>query len=170
MDQGIHMLDLFYYFCGEFEEIKCFASNRYLGFDLEDNAFVILKNSKGQNAMLHSSATFWKHRFHLEIGLEKGYIIVKGLLSKTGSYGRETLVVGRQQFEDEADAIGNPSEEITYFDKDLSWELEVNKMVNAIQNDSPIQESTSLDACKVMKIVESAYYDGQVYQFGKKES
>lgn len=161
LDQGIHMLDLFYYFCGDFEEVKCFASNRYWGFDLEDNAFVILKNKKNQNAMLHSSATFWKHRFHLEIGLEKGYIIVKGLLTKTGSYGRETLVVGRQQFEDEADAIGNPSEEITYFDRDLSWELEVGKMVSAIQNNTPIDESSSLDAYKVMKMIDQAYQNGQ---------
>lgn len=168
LDQGIHMLDLFYYFCGEFEEIKCFASNGYWGFDLEDNAFVILKNKKGQNAMLHSSATFWKHRFHLEIGLEKGYIIVKGLLSKTGSYGRETLVVGRQQFEDEADAIGNPSEEITYFDRDLSWEIEVDKIVAAIQKNMPVEESTSLDAYKVMEIVEAAYRDGRVHRFGRK--
>lgn len=165
LDQGIHMLDLFYYFCGEFNEIKCFASNRYWGFDLEDNAVVILKNGKGQNAMLHSSATFWKHRFHLEIGLEKGYIIVKGLLSKTGSYGRETLVVGRQQFEDEADAVGNPSEEITYFDRDLSWEIEVDKMAAAVRNDEPVRESTSLDACKVMEIVEAAYRDGRVREF-----
>ncbi len=164
LDQGIHMLDLFHYFCGEFEEVKCFASNRYWGFDLEDNAFVILKNKKGQSAMLHSSATFWKHRFHLEIGLEKGYIIVKGLLSKTGSYGRETLVVGRQQFEDEADAIGNPSEEITYFDRDLSWEMEVNKITASIQNALPIEESNSRDACRVMEVIDAAYRNGQIHQ------
>lgn len=169
LDQGIHMLDLFRYFCGDFEEVKCFASNRYWKFDLEDNAFVILKNKRGQNAMLHSSATFWKHRFHLEIGLEKGYMIVEGLLSKTGSYGRETLIVGRQQFEDEADAIGNPSEEITYFDKDLSWEVEVDKMVTAIRNDLPVQESTSWEALKVMEIVETAYRDGQVHRFSMRE-
>lgn len=160
LDQGIHMLDLFCYFCDDFEEVKSFTSDRYWKFDLEDNAFVILKNSRGQNAMLHSSATFWKHQFHLEIGMEKGYLIVKGLLSKTGSYGRETLIVGKQQFEDEADAIGNPSEEITYFDRDVSWESEMNRMAEAIQNDTVVAESSSVDAYKVMRIIDEAYGKG----------
>ena len=156
LDQGIHMLDLFRLFCGDFEEIKAFTSNSYWGFEGEDNAVVILKNSKNQNAMLHSSATFWKHRFQIDLGLEKGYVTVKGLLSKSGSYGRETLVVGRQQFEDEADAVGNPSEEITYFDKDLSWESEVNVIVKAILEDTPVKESSSEDAFKVMQINDKA--------------
>lgn len=157
LDQGIHMLDLFNYFCGPFEEVKSFMSNSFWKFDIEDNAFVIMQNKNGQNAMLHSSATLWKHKFKIEIGLEKGYLIVQGLLSKSGSYGRETLIVGRQQFEDEAFAVGNPSEEITYFDKDLSWDIEVDKLVQCVKNDVPVEESSSLDAYNAMRIVHLAY-------------
>jgi predicted dehydrogenase len=161
LDQGIHMLDLFCYFCGDFPEVKSFMSNQYWGFDLEDDAFVIMTNPRRQHAMLHSSATLWKHRFVIEFGLQKGYVIVQGLLTKSGSYGRETLVVGRQAFEDETDAVGNPREEMTYFDRDLSWEIEVAKIVDCIKNDTPVQESSSLDAYKAMLIVDKAYRDAK---------
>jgi predicted dehydrogenase len=157
LDQGIHMLDLFNLFCDDFEEVKAFRSNKFWNFELEDNAFVIMKNKAGQNAMLHSSATLWKHKFQIEIGLEKGYMIVEGLLSQSGSYGRETLTVGKQQFEDESFAVGNPSEEITYFDKDLSWEIEINNFIDCIKEKKAVELSSSLDALKVMKIIDTAY-------------
>jgi predicted dehydrogenase len=157
LDQGIHMLDLFCYFCDDFPQVKAFTNNKHWNFDVEDNAFVILSNDRKQNAVLHSSATLWRHRFQLEIGLEKGYLTVQGLLSKTGSYGRETLIVGHRQFEDEADAVGNPSEEITYFDRDLSWKMEVDNIVECIKNDKPVTACSSAEAYKVMKIIEKAY-------------
>ncbi len=159
LDQGIHMLDLFNLFLGEFTSVKSFLSNCQWNFDVEDNAVVILKNDDGQLAMLHSSATFWKHMFQLNIILERGYLQLEGLLSKTGSYGRETLVIGRRQFEDEAEAIGNPSEETIYFDNDLSWELEVSKFVDYIINDKPVLESNSGDAYNAMELVHRCYQD-----------
>jgi predicted dehydrogenase len=159
LDQGIHMLDLFRYFCGDFEHVKCFVSNSFWGFDVEDNAYVILKNERGQNAFLHSSATMWKHTFRIDITLENGYIVVEGLLSKTGSYGRERIIIGKRQFEDEADALGNPSEEITYFDRDASWDLEVEEFVRCIDQDLPVTNSNSEDALRVMEIVDKAYRD-----------
>ena len=159
LDQGIHMLDLFRYFCGDFEYVKCFLSNSFWGFDVEDNAYVILQNRKGQNAFFHSSATMWKHTFKIDVTLDNGYMIVEGLLSKSGSYGRERIIIGKRQFEDETDAIGNPSEEITYFDRDLSWELEVEEFINCIVEDKPVQNSSSEDALKVMDIIDRTYRD-----------
>ena len=170
LDQGIHMLDLFRYFCGDFQYVKCFATNAYWDFDLEDNAMVILSNDQGQNGMLHSSATQWKHTFHITLILENGYLIVEGLLSKTGSYGREKLVVARKQFEDEAEAVGNPSEEITYFDRDLSWDLEVEEFVKCIVQNRPVTVSNSKDALKVMEIIANAYKDGGVHEMMEQRS
>ena len=120
---------------------------------------VILKNDENQLAVLHSSATFWKHMFQLNIILEKGYLKLEGLLSKTGSYGRETLVIGRRQFEDETEAVGNPSEETIYFDKDLSWEIEVSRFVDCIVNSKPVLDSNSSDAYKAMELVHLCYKD-----------
>lgn len=159
LDQGIHMLDLFRYFCGDFESVKGFISNSFWKFNVEDNAYVILENKKGQNAFFHSSATMWKHTFKIDITLEEGYITVEGLLSKTGSYGREKIVIGKREFEDEAAAVGNPSEEVTHFDKDLSWDLEVNEFIKCIDQNIPISNSSSEDALKVMEIIEKAYTD-----------
>lgn len=162
LDQGIHMLDLFCYFCGDFNQVKCFAGNKFWKFDIEDNAYVILQNKNGQNAFLHSSATLWKHTFKLDIILEQGYLIIEGLLSKSGSYGREKLIVGRRQFEDESAALGNPSEEVTYFDRDLSWELEVEEFVRCIIDNTSVRLSSSQDALRVMEIIEKAYADAKV--------
>lgn len=162
LDQGIHMLDLFRYFCGDFNTVKCFLSNSFWRFDIEDNAFVMMQNKKMQTAFLHSSSTFWKHTFQLDIILENGYLVVEGLLSKTGSYGREKLIVGKRQFEDESSALGNPAEEINYFDRDLSWELEVEEFMRCVNEDKNVTCSSSSDALRAMEIIEQAYNDAVV--------
>lgn len=159
LDQGIHMLDLFRHFVGEFQRVKCFTADSYWRAGLEDNAYVVLQNEAGVSAMLHSSATLWKHTFSITLILEDGYLVVDGLLSKTGSYGRERLVVGRRQFEDEADAVGNPAEEVTYFDRDLSWDLEVAAFAECVLSDQPVATSSSVDALRAMEIVHAAYAD-----------
>ncbi len=161
LDQGIHMLDLFRFLCGEFEAVKCFLSNDFWGCPVEDNAFVILRGTNGVHAMLHSSATLWKHTFRADITLEQGYLVVEGLLSKSGSYGRERIVVGKRQFEDEAAAVGNPPEEITHFDRDLSWDMEIDEFVSCIRENRPIRFSNSHDALRVMEIIDSAYRDAR---------
>ena len=157
LDQGIHMLDLFRFFVGDFEEISGMTSTTYWDIPVEDNAFLIMRTATGQVASLHSSATSWKHTFRLEIGLERGYLTVSGLLSKTGSYGRETLLIGRRPMHGETAALGNPREEMTYYDSDPSWDLQVQHFVECIRNGTPIADSTSLDALRVMEIVEHVY-------------
>jgi predicted dehydrogenase len=157
LDQGIHMLDLFRFFCGDFQEVYGMLATRYWDIPVEDNAFVLLRNAEGQVAQLHSSATLWNHTFRLYIGLEGGYLTVKGLLSKSGSYGRETLIVGRKPHENEDAAVGNPREEVIYFDKDASWELQVSELVNCIRNDLPVVDSSSQDALRVMEIIDAVY-------------
>ena len=43
LDQGIHMLDLMRLFAGEFIFVKSFVSNSHWKFDVEDNAYAIMK-------------------------------------------------------------------------------------------------------------------------------
>ena len=157
LDQGIHILDLFRLFSGDFPEVHGFLSTSYWNIAVEDNAFVILKDTQGRSAQLHSSATLWKHTFRLDIGLEQGYLTIQGLLSKSGSYGRETLLIGRKTHGGEDEAVGNPREEIVYFDTDMSWDLQVEELVNCINNDIPISDSSSLDALRVMEIIDAVY-------------
>ena len=48
LDQGIHMLDLIKYFNNNsiFLKYKSFISNKFWGYNVEDNAFVIMKSKK----------------------------------------------------------------------------------------------------------------------------
>ncbi|RJR32868.1 MAG: gfo/Idh/MocA family oxidoreductase [Desulfobacteraceae bacterium] len=167
LDQGIHMLDLFRLFVGEFSEVVGMRGIMCFDVQVEDNAFVLLRTSRGQMAQLHSSATSWKHTFRLEIGCEKGYVIVSGLLSKTGSYGRETLVVGRRPAPGERAALGNPREETVYYDSDPSWDIEVAHLVECIIQNKPVEKGTSLDALRVMEIVDRVYREPPVSRFSK---
>lgn len=156
LDQGIHMLDLFRLFVGDFEEVLGMRGVTLFEVPVEDNALVMLRTAKGQLAQLHSSATSWKHTFRLEIGCEKGYVTITGLLSKTGSYGRETLLVGRRPAQGERAALGNPREETTYYDVDPSWDIEVANFVDSIRMGEPGKQA-SLDALRVMEIVDRVY-------------
>jgi len=162
LDQGIHMLDLFRLFVGDFEEVIGMRSIAAFEIPVEDNAMVLLRTSRGQLAQLHSSATSWKHTFRLEIGCEKGYVVVSGLLSRTGSYGRETLVVGRRPAPGQRTALGNPREETIYYDVDPSWDIEVAHFVECIRERKPVERGTSLDALKVMEIVDRVYREPPV--------
>jgi len=165
IDQGIHMLDLFNYFLGNFKFVKSILGNKAWRFKVEDNAMILLKNNQGKLAMIHSSSSFWKHMFEINIILEKGYLKIDGLLSKTGSYGREKLTIGKKFFENDKNALGNPPEEIIYFDKDLSWNIEVDKFVNFIITQKAVNESNSKDALNVMKIIEKCYIDNKNFKF-----
>jgi len=157
LDQGIHMLDLFRFFVGDFNEVMGMRGVTAFDVPMEDNAFVLLRTEKGQMAQLHSSATSWKHTFRLEIGCKKGYLTISGLLSKTGSYGRETLVVGRRPTSGDRGAIGNPREETIYYDADLSWDIEVGHLIECIQKNKPVEKGTSTDALRVMEIIDRIY-------------
>lgn len=157
LDQGIHMLDLFHMFIGPLTVVDAVLADSFWGCDVEDNAFVLLRSDRGVPAFLHSSATLWKHTFRVEIGCRDGYLVATGLLSQTGSYGREQLVVGKRQFEDEALALGNPREEIIYFDRDDSWEREVHEFLAAVKEGRPATHGKLEDARWAMEVIRDVY-------------
>ena len=157
LDQGIHVLDLFHLFLGPILPVEAVLADSFWRCGVEDNAFVLLKSHRGVPAFLHSSATLWKHTFRLELGLQDGYLIASGLLSQTGSYGREQLVIGKRQFEDEALSLGNPREEIIHFDRDESWDKEVHEFLSAIQEGRSPTHGSLEDARRVMEVIRDVY-------------
>lgn len=157
LDQGIHMLDLLQLFLGPLTVVDAVLTDSFWSCGVEDNAFVLLQSEQGVPAFLHSSATLWKHTFHIEIGCRDGYLVASGLLSQTGSYGREQLVIGKRQFEDEALALGNPREEIIHFDRDESWEREVNDFIAAAKTNQPATHGTLEEAERVMRLIREVY-------------
>ena len=153
LDQGIHMVDLLRLFAGEFYEIHSFISNDYWKHDVEDNAYALMRTKDRKVAMLHSSATQWRHNFQLDIHLEKGAIILSGILSGSKSYGAETMTIVWAS----ADDRGDPKEQTTRYNEDNSWNHEIVEFAEAILRDTNIQHGTLEDAYNTMRLVYQIY-------------
>jgi len=155
LDQGIHMLDLMRYLSGEnFSEIFSFIDNAFWNFDVEDNAYVLMKSSNGVVAQLHSSATQWRHVFNLEITLQKGSLVLGGLLTGSKSYGDETLnIISSNPTKDK----GAPLESTSKYNEDVSWDNEIKYFANCLKNNLTIERGSIEDAIETMRLVEAIY-------------
>ena len=107
----------------------------------------------GVVAMLHSSATQWRHRFNLDITLERGTLILSGILSGSKSYGAETLTVAWTANDD----MGDPKEQTTRYNQDNSWRDEIAEFADAILNGGPIVNGSSDEALKTIELVYRIY-------------
>lgn len=154
LDQGIHMLDLFLYLGGDFDQVKSFVSNLFWKIpDIEDNVFAILKNSNsGLCASLHSTMTQWRYLFSLEIFLEKGSLILNGLKTSSGAYGDEVLTIKYNDY-------SSHSEEITYHEN-ISWKSEILHFFDCIHDSKQPQYGNTYDAMNLMGIIDKIYKDG----------
>ena len=161
LDQGIHMVDLMRLFSGEFIEIYSFIENSHWNYDVEDNAYALMRTECGKVAMLNSSATQWRHKFHLDINLERGSLILGGILSGSKSYGAETLTVVSANPEDDQ---GDPKEVTTRYNTDPSWYSEIEEFSDCIINNKKITSGTSYDALQTMKLVYKIYYADEKWQ------
>jgi predicted dehydrogenase len=153
LDQGIHMVDLLRLFAGEFTDVHSFVSNDFWNKDVEDNAYALMKTADGKVAMLHSSATSWRHRFHLDITLSKGALTLAGILSGSKSYGNETLTISRASH----DESGDPEERTIQYESDPSWAMEIAEFATALTNGGKIRNGTADDAHKTMELVYKIY-------------
>jgi predicted dehydrogenase len=160
LDQGIHMVDLLRLFAGEFDQIHSIVSNDFWKHDVEDNAYALMRTKAGAVALLHSSATQWRHRFHLEIAMSRGTIILSGILSGTKSYGDETLTVVYSNDE----GAGNPLEKMTRYNRDTSWEDEINEFAACIVKNLPVKNGNSLEAYRTMELVYRIYCADPVWK------
>lgn len=160
LDQGIHMVDMMRLFAGEFTEVHSFVSNAHWGHDIEDNAYALMRTRDGVVAMLHSSATQWRHRFHLDITLAKGAISLSGILSGSKSYGAETINVAYANEDDS----GDPREVTIRYNHDPSWQDEIAEFADCVVNDTPVTSGSSADALKSMHLVYRIYCADPAWQ------
>ena len=161
LDQGIHMVDLMRLFAGEFSEVHSFISNSHWNYDIEDNAYALMRTKEGAVAMMNSSATQWRHRFYLDINLEKGSLILGGILSGSKSYGAETLTVVRANADFDN---GDPMEQVTRYNTDPSWYAEIEEFSDCILHNKNITSGTSDDALQTMKLVYKIYHSDPVWR------
>jgi len=152
LDQGIHMLDLMRYFAGDFNDIYSYISNSYWNFDVEDNAYVMMKSDDGAVAQLMSSATQWEHTFNLNITLEKGSLVLGGLRTSSKSYGDETLTIITTSLDNK-----KPETEQRYYNEDISWDEEIKSFAGVLLNSDNIQNGSIDEALKIMELIEKIY-------------
>ncbi len=152
LDQGIHLVDLMNLFVGHFVQSKSYISKSFWKKDVEDNVYALLKNKKNIFAMIHSSATLWKHKFHLEISLTKGMIILSGILSGTKSYGKEKITIIRKS---KNSLI--PFEKVKNYKIDNSWNKEINSFISSIKKKSLNSICGIDDAITTMKTIKMIY-------------
>ena len=171
LDQGVHVVDLFRWFMGDFEEAFGYTPTCCWNMEVEDNVFALFRTSCGKIATMHTSWTQWKNRFTFEVFGELGYLIVDGL---GGSYGTETLRIGkRRKVEGERIdtekplaigyqpsiqyAGGPPDEEIIEFPgPDVSWAEEWKEFVTAIREKrEPL--GNGQDGLEANRMIEAVY-------------
>ena len=150
LDQGVHALDLFRWFAGEFCTVKaCTRTSFWPIAPLEDNVFALLESSAGCLASLHASWTNWKNTFAFEVFGEKGYLKVCGL---GGPYGTERLCWGRLR------VLGvTPEEEHFDFpESDSSLDREWLDFVTCVR-EGRTPQSDGRDAWQTLRVAEAIY-------------
>ncbi|MFI1185742.1 Gfo/Idh/MocA family oxidoreductase [Streptomyces californicus] len=155
LDQGIHLLDLLRKFCGEFAEAQAMSATPVWSAEADDNVFALLRTAEGAVASLHSSATQWRHTFHLELAFTNGSLVLDGLVTSSRSYqaadgSAETLTVRHGR--------GAAKEVIRYeFDEDDSWERELTAFAEALRAGTAQGLCGIEDALGVMQLVGTVY-------------
>ena len=99
--------------------------------------------------------TQWRHLFSLEIFLEKGYLVLNGLVTSSKSYGDEILaIVKNRTVTPEA-----KWKKVTHkrYKIDNSFKNEVNEFFDAIIKNKPIRNGNSKDALELMIIIDKIY-------------
>lgn len=162
IDQGIHMLDLFRYFAGDFTEITGHVDNLvWKGSGLEDSVFATLRTPDHKVATIHSNSFQWKHKFDMDILCTDGYIALNGLLTSTVSYGEERITYYRKDLESRSGKLGNPKEYNICFDSDDSWSLEIEEFYDAVAHGRLVVNGTAHDAVEVMRMIDILYKEAE---------
>jgi len=157
LDQGVHALDLFRWFAGEFREVKAYVATSFWPIaPAEDNVFALLRTEGGCVASLHASWTNWKNVFSFEVFGERGYLSVTGL---GGHYGSERLCWGQRH------TVGAKPEErwFDYSEKDRSLEDEWSDFIDCVATGrQPL--SNGAESVKTLELGEAIYQAARLTQ------
>jgi predicted dehydrogenase len=172
LDQGVHLIDLSRWFLGDFATIEGGIGTYFwtgssdsdapvkrsftAGADsVEDNAFMLLRTSIGQTALLHASWTQWQNSFQLEVFGRDGALTVSGL---GGSYGAEKLTCVHRR------PLGGVPEitEIPIHETGSVWDREWSAFMEVIEPGSSARDEFSepasvADGLEVLRIVDRLY-------------
>ena len=154
VDQGVHLIDLARWFLGDFTTVQGYLGTYFWKMPVEDNAFFILKTSKGQVASLHASWTEWKNLFSFELFCRMGKLEISGL---GGSYGLERLLCYQMSA-----AMGPPETTIyEYPMEDDSWQREFAEFLDDIRLRRQPHPGVA-DAQAALRVIERLYQERQL--------
>jgi predicted dehydrogenase len=91
--------------------------------------------------------------------LEKGALILSGILSSSKSYGAETLTVVWAAPDDQ----GDPMEQVTRYNRDPSWEEEIREFAECIIDGKPAINGSVDEALRTMELVYRIYAADQAW-------
>jgi len=148
IDKGSHLIDLCHYFLGDLRLVFSDLNTFFWKTRLEDNCFLILKNSKSNKAYLHSSCTEWKNKFIFEIFCQYGKIEINGLGK---SYGIEKLILYKMKKK-----MGKPSKKVWLYKNDNSWKTEINEFYKDIKFNR-ISKPGLREALKNLNLIKKIY-------------
>ncbi len=152
MDQGMHVIDLARWFLPS-KTIRTASASHHLFWhtDVEEEAFLLLKNEKQQLASIQVGVTQWKPIFTLEVYGTRGYVSVQGLGMKYG--GENKLVVGtlnRKTQKVQEREIYCP------YEPDDCLNAEVRAFARTARGQSK-QGPSGEDALRVLQVIHSVY-------------
>ena len=147
LDQGVHLIDLSRWFGGKFQKVYGITETKFWKSNLEDNAFVLMKN-KNITVSFHVSTTNWKNIFSFEVFGDKGFLVIEGV---GRSYGEETLIFGKRKPE-----FGIPKIKILKFFEDSSWKNEWENFISAVKFGKKII-GDGKDGFEASRIIEAIY-------------
>jgi predicted dehydrogenase len=149
IDQGVHIVDLFRWYMGDFDDGSAFLSTSVWDIaPIEDNALVLLRGCSGGVAQFHVSWTEWNPRFLFEIVGTKGLARVEGL---GRDYGVQTATLIRRSA-DKAPA----QEMIEVPDPDVCWRDEWIEFSSAVkENRQPL--GSGFDGYAAVRVIEMLY-------------
>jgi len=149
IDHGTHLLDLCQAFLGDLKLDYAATPNFFWEMNVEDNAFLVVRNDIGSIGFLHASCTEWKNTFSFEVYGETGKLEISGL---GGSYGIEKLTHYKMSPE-----MGPPETYSWEFPMaDDSWKVEVQDFISDI-NLGTNHSDNSVSSLKVLKLVKEIY-------------
>ena len=119
-----------------------------------DNA-IMRNNETGLCASVHSTMTQWRHMFSLEVFMERGYMVLNGLKTSSGTYGDEVLTIAKNR--STAPAATWEDEERLQYETDSSWAREVDQFFDSILFGAPIASGSSQHALDVMELIGRIY-------------
>ncbi len=152
IDQGSHLIDLSMLFLGNLDLQNAVLKNYFWKMSVEDNAFITLKNKKGNIAFLNASCTEWKNIFSFEIYGKKGKIHLEGL---GGSYGIEKISLYKMKKDMRPPTTLNWE----YPTLDNSWKIEMSEYANTIlSKKNKLNLNSDLHSSKrVLELIERIY-------------